>query len=314
MKSILFAILFLLVPKLAISQLSENDKIIYLDSTNMATTSNNYKYYRIIKDYKLNKDSYTILEYYKSGTLQMEGTSTNKEGYSKEGELTYYYENGKKKSVTNYIKGRVNGKDFEWYDNGNKKLEGEYIEEEKKRIAEHKINQFWDINGVQKITDGNGFFEDQGEFVTSNGEIKNGFKEGLWEGSSKKSKYSYKETYKNGKLISGISTDKNGKTYDYTEIEIKPEPKNGIMDFYKFIARNYRTPEKQGLKGKVYLTFVIDKDGKIVEPKILRDLGYGTGTEAIRVVTAYDGFSPGEQRGQKVRCTYSLPISIQSAN
>lgn len=189
----------------------------------------------------------------------MEGTSENKEGDTKEGETTYYYKNGRKKSVTNYVKGRVNGKDLEWYDNGNKKLEGEYIEDKKKkRTAQHKINQFWDITGIQKVTDG------------------------------------------------------NGETYTYTEVEIAPNPKKGIMDFYKFIAKNYRTPEKQGLKGKVYITFVVDKEGKIVEPRALRDIGFGTGEEAIRVVTAYDGFAPGEQRGQKVRCTYSLPISIQS--
>lgn len=313
MKFIYFSLLVLFLPKFAISQISDNDKLILLDSTHMVTTSNDYKFYRVIKDYKLNKNTYTIQEYYKSGALQMEGTSGNKEGYSKEGEITYYYENGKKKSVTNYIKGRVNGKDFEWYDNGNKKLEGEYIKDEKKRTAQHKINQFWDINGVQKITDGNGFFEDEGEFDTSKGEIKNGFKENLWEGTFKKHKNGYKETYKNGKLISGISTDKNGETYIYTEAEIAPNPKNGIMDFYKFIGRNYRTPEKQGLEGKVYITFVVDKEGKIVEPRVLRDIGFGTGDEAIRVITAYDGFAPGEQRGQKVRCTYSLPISIQSA-
>jgi antitoxin component YwqK of YwqJK toxin-antitoxin module len=311
MKSKFTFLLFVLITTVSYSQ-SENDKIIYLDSTNMVTTSNNYKYYRIIKDYKLDKESYTILDYYKSGALQMEGTSQNKEGFSKEGEITYYYENGKKKSVTNFVKGRVNGKDFEWYDNGNKKLEGVYIEDEKKRTAQHKIDQFWDINGVQKITDGNGFFEDQGESESSKGEIKNGFKEGLWEGTFKKHKNSYKETYKNGKLISGISTDKNGETYKYTEEEIAPNPKNGIMDFYKFIAKNYKTPENPGLKGKVYITFVVDKEGKIVEPKVLRDIGYGTGDEAIRVVTAYDGFAPGQQRGQKVRCTFSLPISIQS--
>lgn len=312
MKLILSFLLFILITTISYSQ-SENDKIVYLDSTHMVTTSNEYKFYRIIKDYKLDKSSYAIREYYKSGVLQMESISKTKDGYSKEGEITYYYENGKKKSTTNYVKGRVNGKDAEWYDNGNKKLEGEYIADEKKRTAQHKINQFWDINGVKKITDGNGYFEDQGENASSKGEIKNGFKEGFWEGAFKKNNSSYKENYLDGKLISGISTDKNGTNYSYTEVEIAPNPKNGITDFLKYFAKNYRAPEKQGLKGKVYLTFVVDKEGKIVEPRVLRDIGYGTGEEAIRVVTAYDGFAPGEQRGQKVRCTYSLPISIQSA-
>ncbi|MBP7500571.1 MAG: energy transducer TonB [Chryseobacterium sp.] len=319
MKAILLSILFLLIPKLAICQtsentkfnLSDNDRLIYLDSTHLETKSKDFKFFRIIKDYKLDKESYTILEYYKSGVLKMEGTSKTKEGYPKEGELTYYYENGNKKSVSNYTKGRAYGKDFEWYENGNKKLEGEYVED-KKNSNHHHIIQFWDANGVQKVVDGNGFFDDQGENESEKGEIKNGYKDGVWEGSFKKSKFSYKETYKEGKFISGVSTDADGETHKYSELEIKPEPKKGIMDFYNYIAKNYRTPDVQGLKGKVYITFVVDKEGEIVEPRVLRDLGYGTGKEAIRVVTAYEGFIPGEQRGRKVRCTYSLPIAIQA--
>ena len=320
MKSILFSLLFLLIPKMVFSQvsvtneliLSPTDKLVYLDSTNQETKSKDFKFYRIIKDYKLDKESYAILEYYKSGVLKMEGASKTKEANTKEGELTYYYENGNKKSISNYIKGRVNGKDFEWYENGNKKSEGEYIEDEKKRTTQHKINQFWDANGAQKVVDGNGFFENKDDNKSEKGAIKNGFKEGTWEGSFKKLKFSYKEVYKEGKFISGVSTNADGETQKYSELEIKPEPKNGIMDFYNYIGKNYRTPNVQGLKGKVYITFVVDKDGKIVEPKILRDLGYGTGQEAIRVVTSYNGFVPGELRGQKVRCTYSLPIAIQS--
>ena len=108
MKAILLSILFLLIPKLAICQtsentkfnLSDNDRLIYLDSTHLETKSKDFKFFRIIKDYKLDKESYTILEYYKSGVLKMEGTSKTKEGYPKEGELTYYYENGNKKSVS----------------------------------------------------------------------------------------------------------------------------------------------------------------------------------------------------------------------
>jgi hypothetical protein len=207
----------------------------------------------------------------------------------------------------------VNGKDFEWYENGNKKLEGEYFEDENKHTNQHKIYQFWNESGLQKVIDGNGFFEDQGKKEFSKGEIKNGFKEGPWEGSFEKS-FSYKEKYKNGKLLSGVSTDKNGTTYPYTELEIRPEPKNGIMNFYKYISKNYKLPNIEGLNGKVYITFVVDKDGKIVEPKVLRDLGYGTGAEAIRIMKNCDNWSPGEQRGRKVRCTYSLPISINTSN
>lgn len=305
----------LFIPELVISQVSENDKIIYLDSLHLETKSKDYKFYRIIKDYKLNKESYTVLEYYKSGTLLMEGTSKTKEGNTKEGKHSNYYENGNKKSITNYINGRLNGKNFEWYENGNKKLEGEYIEDEKKRTSQHKIDQFWDMNGIQKISNGNGFFEDHGENESSKGEIKNGLKDGTWEGSFNKLKYKYKEIYKDSKLISGVSYDDKNNSYNYTEVAITPEPKNGIMDFYNFIAKKYRIPNTpKGIKGKIYISFVVDKEGKIIEPKILKDLGYGTGEEAIRIITDYKGFTPGEERGQKVKYSYSLPISIQSPN
>lgn len=321
MKSILLALLFLFVPKMVFSQISANnelilsptDKFVYLDSINMEAKSKDYAYIRVIKDSKLIKKSYAVQEYYRSGELRMEGTSETNNGNTKEGIATYYYKNANKKSTTNYVKGRVNGINLEWYENGSKKLEGEYIEDEKKMTATHKIYKFWDVNGVQKIVDGNGIFEDKDENEYEKGEVKNGFKDGIWEGSFKNSKCTYKEIYKNGKLISGESVDKDNITYNYTEIETKPEYKSGMMDFYKYVAKNYRLPNQQGLKGKVYVTFVVDKDGKIVEPKVLRDLGYGTGEEAIRILKNCDKWIPGEQRGRKVRCTYSLPISIQSA-
>lgn len=322
MKSILFSLLFLLISNIGFSQVSKNnelilsttDKLVYLDSISQPTKSNDYVYIRVIKDSKLPLKSYTVQEYYRSGEMRMEGTSETNSGNTKEGIVTYYYKNTNKKSLTNYVKGRINGIYLEWYENGSKKLEGENIEDEKKKTSMLKINQFWDLYGVQKVVDGNGFFEDKDEKEYSKGEVKNGFKDGIWEGSLKNSQITYKETYKNGKLISGESLDKNKVTYNYTEIETKPEYKSGIMNFYHYVSKNYRMPNVQGLKGKVYVTFVVDKDGKIVEPKVLRDLGYGTGEEAIRILKNCDNWTPGEQRGQKVRCTYSLPITLQSPN
>ncbi len=177
-----------------------------------------------------------------------------------------------------------------------------------------KTNQFWDENGIQKVVDGNGFFEEKGENESSKGEFKNGFKDGDWEGSFNKLKWKYKETYKDEKLISGESFDENNVSYKYTEVEIRPEPKNGIKEFYRYVGKNFRTPDVRGLSGKIFLTFVVDKEGKVIEPRVLRDIGFGTGAEALRILTNYDGFKPGEQRGQKVKCTFSLPISIQSSN
>lgn len=101
--------------------------------------------------------------------------------------------------------------------------------------------------------------------------------------------------------------------YSTAGIEVKPDFPGGINKFYKFVGDNYQTPEEEGLKGKVYVTFVVEKDGSLTDIKVIRDIGYGTGKEAIRVLKKCPKWTPGEQNGKKVRVLYSLPITIQSA-
>ena len=106
--------------------------------------------------------------------------------------------------------------------------------------------------------------------------------------------------------------EEDNTVYNTAGIEVKPDFPGGIEKFYNFIAKNYQTPEEEGLKGKVFVSFVVEKDGSLTDIKVLRDIGYGTGAEAIRVLKKCPRWSPGEQNGKKVRCTYSLPINIQS--
>jgi protein TonB len=107
--------------------------------------------------------------------------------------------------------------------------------------------------------------------------------------------------------------EEDNTVYNTAGIEVKPDFPGGMAAFGKFIEKNYQTPEEEGLKGKVYVTFVVEKDGSLTDIKVLRDIGYGTGKEAIRVLNKCPKWTPGEQNGKKVRCTFSLPISIQSA-
>ena len=101
--------------------------------------------------------------------------------------------------------------------------------------------------------------------------------------------------------------------YSTAGIEVKPDFPGGMAKFYKYVGNNYRTPEEEGLAGKVYVTFVVEKDGSLTDIKVVRDIGYGTGKEAIRVLKSCPKWNPGEQNGKKVRVLYSLPITIQSA-
>ena len=98
--------------------------------------------------------------------------------------------------------------------------------------------------------------------------------------------------------------------YNYSSIKIKP---NFPGSFRKFVASNYRTPDEEGLSGEVYVTFVVEKDGSLSDIKVVRDIGFGTGKEAIRVIKSCPKWNPGEQNGKKVRVLFSLPINIQTA-
>lgn len=95
-------------------------------------------------------------------------------------------------------------------------------------------------------------------------------------------------------------------------IEVKPLFSGGIEAFYKFIGDNYKIPNEPGLKGTIYISFVVEKDGTLTDIKCIRDIGFDTGKEAIRVLKTSRNWSPGMVDGKYVRCIYELPIMIQS--
>ncbi|MBC7606494.1 MAG: energy transducer TonB [Burkholderiales bacterium] len=107
--------------------------------------------------------------------------------------------------------------------------------------------------------------------------------------------------------------EEDNNIYNTAGIEVKPDFPGGIDKFYKYVGKNYQVPEEDGLKGKVFVSFVVEKDGSLTDIKVIRDIGYGTGKEAIRVLKSCPRWNPGEQNGKKVRVLYSLPINIQSA-
>ena len=119
--------------------------------------------------------------------------------------------------------------------------------------------------------------------------------------------------YSPDSIDQNMEKNEDNTVYNTSGIEVKPEFPGGIEKFYSFVQKNYNMPDQEGLKGKVYVTFVVEKDGSLTDIKVLRDIGYGTGKEAIRVLKATPRWNPGEQNGKRVRCTFSVPISLQSA-
>lgn len=92
-----------------------------------------------------------------------------------------------------------------------------------------------------------------------------------------------------------------------------PEFPGGINKFYNYVGNNF---EKQEIEGsgtiRVYVSFVIERDGSMTDIQVKRDPGYGLGKEAIRVLKSLKTkWSPGMIDGKAVRTAYNLPITVQ---
>ena len=99
-------------------------------------------------------------------------------------------------------------------------------------------------------------------------------------------------------------------------IKTKPTFPGGMDKFYNFVAKNFKISKEatdNKIKGKVYVTFMVEKDGSLTDFNILRDTGYGTGEETVRVLKLCPKWSPGTIDGKAARVLYSLPITIQTA-
>jgi protein TonB len=86
------------------------------------------------------------------------------------------------------------------------------------------------------------------------------------------------------------------------------------MALRQYIAGAVKYPEdavKKGIQGKVYVTFVVAKDGTIADAKIARGVEPSIDAEALRVINSLPEWKPGKQRGQAVNVSYTVPINFK---
>ena len=95
----------------------------------------------------------------------------------------------------------------------------------------------------------------------------------------------------------------------------QPEYPGGIEEFYKLVGMNFKIPaavSKQKLEGKAIIEFMVERDGSLSEFKIVKDLGYGIGNEAIRAIKLSPKWIPGTKDGKPARVLYTMPITVQT--
>lgn len=104
------------------------------------------------------------------------------------------------------------------------------------------------------------------------------------------------------------------KVYTIDSLQTKPEFEGGIEKFQKFIRYNFKYYEEEiPVKGIVEVNFIVEKDGKLTTINIIKDVGYGTGNEAIRVLKKAPKWTPGTQNNKPVRVLHHLSIPMDNS-
>lgn len=99
-----------------------------------------------------------------------------------------------------------------------------------------------------------------------------------------------------------------------TVVDVMPQYPGGDHELLKFIAQSIKYPtdaQEAGVQGRVICSFVVDKKGNIVEPKIIRGIDPSLDAEALRVIGMMPRWTPGRQDGKVVRVLYTVPITFR---
>jgi protein TonB len=94
-------------------------------------------------------------------------------------------------------------------------------------------------------------------------------------------------------------------------VEQMPEFPGGMDALMAYLSKNIKYPsiaQENNIQGRVIVEFVVNKDGSIVEPKVMRSVDQSLDKEAMRVISAMPKWNPGKQRGKPVRVRYTVPV------
>ncbi len=100
----------------------------------------------------------------------------------------------------------------------------------------------------------------------------------------------------------------------FTIVEEQPSFPGGISKFYEYVANSIEYPSsarRLNITGRVFVKFVIEKDGTVTDVQVIKGIGAGCDEEARRVIEATPNWNPGKQRGRNVRVYMTVPIMFK---
>jgi TonB family protein len=253
---------------------------------------------------------YLVNDFYKDGKPKMSGkSSVPGPDIRLQGVNVEFFPNGGKKSEMSFKDGKLVGDIISYFPNGKIYLTGRY--NDSSRLI---VNESRDSAGNVLVTGGNGHwikYDEAFRVVLSEGNIANGLENGQWQGRLGDT-IKYNCTYVNGVVINGVSHSINGKDYIFTKAEEPPMFKGGISAVYRFLSSHVHYPieaREKNITGKVYMTFVVDKDGSLTDIKVARGIGGGCDEETLRIFKLSPKWKPGQKFGVPVPVQLIMPFS-----
>ncbi len=111
-----------------------------------------------------------------------------------------------------------------------------------------------------------------------------------------------------------VEEEKESSEEIFMVVEEMPEFREGAVALMKFITQSIRYPvvaQENGIQGRVVCSFVVNKDGSIVDAEIVRGIDPSLDKEALRVINSMPKWKPGKQRGKPVRVKFTMPITFR---
>jgi len=107
--------------------------------------------------------------------------------------------------------------------------------------------------------------------------------------------------------------DNSNKVYDFVSVEKQPAFPGGISKFYDYLAKEMKYPDaakKNKTQGKIFASFIVEKDGTLTDVQVIRGLTTETDAEALRVLRKSPKWQPAQQKGIPVRVKYNIAVNF----
>ncbi len=255
----------------------------------------------------------TVKTFY-SGSDKLRSRIFYEEGM-KHGSFTFFYEGGRTKEIGRFSKDRKLGYVTSWYENGVVEKTLKYFVDESKFAMKDsfQIVNYRDASGQLIVENGKGYCSCRlsGDDLVERGKVVNGYRDSTWQFFINDT-LKYEEEFDMNRFVKGKSYY-NGTEIAYTKREVQAEMPGGLPALMEFLRKNIRYPveaKRMGVQGRVFIKFIVDKNGNIIDPEVTKGVHKSLDQEALRVVRLLKKWTPGKLRGVPVKSQFVIPINF----